>query len=97
MSTPLLDMIDICEARHRGSPESQSAFERVKHTKRDMYDRILRLAQARKDYGITVHELAAACGKTPNCVSGRLSELRMMGKLKKSGQRRNGAAVLILN
>lgn len=94
MTLPLLDMIDITENRHKGSPESQEAFERVKHGKQQMYDRILNLAQARKDYGLTVHELSAAIGKPVNCISGRLSELRMIGKLKKSGVRRNGAAVL---
>lgn len=94
MNLPLLDQIDICEARHKGSPESQDAFEKVKHTKQLMYDKIMYLAQQRKDFGVTVHEVAGAFGKTPNAVSGRLSELRMMGKLKKSGERRNGAAVL---
>lgn len=97
MNLPLLDEIDICESRHRQSPESQDAFEKVKHTKQLMYDRIMFLAQQRKDYGITVHEVAGAVGKQVNCVSGRLSELRMMGKLRKSGLRRNGAAVLIVS
>ncbi len=95
MSTPLLDMIDVCENRHRNSPESQSAFEKVKHGKQLMYQRIMYLAQQRKEYGITVHEVSHQFGKTPNEVSGRLSELKMLGKLKKSGERRNGAAVLI--
>jgi hypothetical protein len=95
VSLPLLDQIDVCENRHKGSPESQDAFDRVKHGKQFMYDRIMNLAQARRDYGITVHEVSSAFGKTPNAVSGRLSELRMMGKLRKSGERRNGAAVLI--
>lgn len=56
----------------------------------------MKLAQARKDFGITVHEVARAFGKTPNCVSGRLAELKMAGKLKKSGERRNHAAVLVI-
>lgn len=95
MNLPLLDQIDICENRHKGSPESKDAFDRVKGTKQLMYDRIMFLAQQRKEYGITVHEVSHQFGKTPNAVSGRLSELRMMGKLKKSGIRRNGAAVLV--
>jgi len=91
----LLDQIDICESRHRGSPESAAAFEKIAGSKQAMYDRILNFARGQQE-GITVHEVAAAFGKTPNCVSGRLSELRMLGKLKKSGQRRNGAAVLLI-
>jgi hypothetical protein len=55
----------------------------------------MKLVQARKGFGITVHELAGAWGTTPNCVSGRLSELVQRGKLKKSGERRNHAAVLV--
>ena len=95
MSLPLLDQIDITENRHKGSPESRDAFDRIKHGKREMYDRIMFLAQQRKEYGITVHDVSHQFGKTPNEVSGRLSELKMMGKLRKSGLRRNGAAVLV--
>jgi hypothetical protein len=65
--------------------------------KQQMYERIITLVTARGDYGITVHEVAGAFGKTPNCVSGRLTELKATGKLKKSGLTRHGAAVLVLN
>jgi hypothetical protein len=93
----LLDQIDVCENRHGGSAESEAAFEKVVRDKQQMYERIIKLVTARGDYGITVHEVAGAFGKTPNCVSGRLTELRMQGRLKKNGERRHGAAVLILN
>jgi hypothetical protein len=95
MSLPLLDQIDVCENRHRNSPESIDAFEKVKHSKQAVYGRIMFLAQQRGERGVTSHEVAGALGRPLNCISGRLSELRMMGKLRKSGERRNGAAVLI--
>lgn len=93
----LLDQIDICENRHGGSPESVAAHEKVIKEKAAMHERIITLVIARGDYGVTVHEVAGAFGKDPNCVSGRLTELRTTGKLKKSGEKRHGAAVLILN
>ncbi len=91
----LLDQLDLCEKRSRGSAESRDAHAKIVAGKKIMHERIMYMVQARGDYGITVHELAAAFGKTPNCVSGRLSELRMTGRLRKSGARRNGAAVLV--
>jgi hypothetical protein len=92
----LLDQIDVCENKHGGSAESEAAFEKVVRDKQQMYERIITLVTARGDYGVTVHEVAGAFGKTPNCVSGRLTELRMLGRLKKNGERRHGAAVLVL-
>lgn len=56
----------------------------------------MNLAAARKEYGITVHEVADEFNTTPNCVSGRLSELKGRGKLKKSGRIRGDAAVLVV-
>jgi hypothetical protein len=81
--------------RSRGSQESADAHEKVMYSKTEMYERILKLARARGSYGITVKEVAASFGKTPNEVSGRLSELRIhFKKLRKTGERRYGAAVL---
>ena len=97
MSTQLsiLDALDICASRHGGSQESIDAHSRIIHSKEDKHQRIMKLVQARDGYGLTCKELAAAWGTHPNNVSGRLSELVQRGKLKKSGERRNGAAVLI--
>lgn len=91
----LLDMIDLCANRSRGNKESAAAHEKVVSIKTQMHERIMRLAEVRKEYGITVHEVANAFGKTPNQVSGRLSELKMVGKLKESELTRRGARVLV--
>lgn len=45
--------------------------------------------------GMTVHEVAARLERTPNCVSGRLSELSKAGLIRRSGRRRKGAAVWV--
>ena len=92
----ILDALDVCASRHGGAETSVAAHERMKHTKADTHNRIMKLAQARKEYGITVKEVAGAFGVQVNTISGRLSELKQRGKLKDSGQRRLGAAVLVM-
>lgn len=83
--------------KHGGAETSIEAHERVKPTKEAMYRRIMDLARVRGDYGLTVHEVCGAFGKTPNEVSGRLSELvHKLKWLKKNGEKRNGAAILIV-
>lgn len=84
--------------KSRGSQESADAHERIAHTKSDWYAKIMKLAKARDGYGVTLHEVCNAYGKKPNELSGRLSELVLKLKwLKKSGERRNGCAVLVVN
>lgn len=100
MSTtfPLLDFIDICESKHRGSPESVDAHEKIINKKAAAYTRIMKIYRARKDYGATSHEIVGATGMPLQTVSARLSELRhVLGWLKKKepNERRNGAAVLV--
>ena len=92
----LLDQIDLCANRSRGNPQSQAAHEKIVSTKREIHERILKLIRARGEYGATSKEVAAAIGKPVNCISGRLSELKMTGQLKKSELTRRGAAVLIV-
>lgn len=91
----LLDQVDLCEKRHRGNPQSVEAHKRVIHTKQETYRKILDYVKCAAN-GATVHEIAEALGygKAINRASGRLSELKAMGKLVETGNRRAGAAVL---
>lgn len=93
----ILDSLDVCASRHGGAETSVAAHERIKGTKEADRNRIMAIVQARKGYGITVHEAAGALGygAAINRCSGRLSELVGRGKLKKSGEKRNNACVLI--
>jgi hypothetical protein len=88
--------------RSCGSETSRLAHERIAPCKGAVRSKILALAQARGTEGATVHEVAEALGTTPNCISGRLTELRIIlgrlaykfddagGKVK-----RRGACVLV--
>lgn len=95
-SFPLLDFIDICERKHRGSPESIDAHDRIVNSKAAIYARIMPIFVAREEYGATSHEISAATGIPLQTISARLSELRHTLKwLEKKGERRNNAAVLV--
>lgn len=100
MNPTLLDVIDICEARHKGNAESIEAFESTKETSSRKRLEVLKFVEARGDAGATVDEIAAGLPMPLQTVSGRASELKAIGRLIDSGLRRktrNGrnAAVLI--
>lgn len=88
--------LDPCANRHKNNPQSVEAHKKVVHTKQDSYKRIMDLLKARGSYGATSKEIAAAFGVELNTISGRFSEMKAMLWIKESGERRNGAAVLIL-
>jgi hypothetical protein len=93
---------DICANRHGGAETSAEAHDRVKPFKRGIYARILALVRASPE-GATVHELAEALGGTyPSSISGRLTELRVLGRLtyatdaNRNKVKRCGACALVL-
>lgn len=86
------NIFDVCFSRHKGSPESVDANKRVDKTKGQQ--EVLTLLS--RGAWLTSKEIAALLNKPLNAVSGRLSELRAMGKIEKTGERRCGAAVLRL-
>jgi hypothetical protein len=79
-----------------------AAHKVVQPRKREAYQRILEIARICGPEGITVHSIASAMSTTPNCVSGRLSEMRFLGMLDyaldQAGnkRKRGGACVLVL-
>lgn len=94
--------VDPCANRHGGSETSQDAHDRVGPHKREVYARIMSLARQSGSAGITVHEVAEYLQTTPNAVSGRLTELKVMGRLVYAADdqgekvRRRGAYVLVV-
>jgi len=90
-----MPLFDICEARHRGNSESQDANPATA-AKRDAWKRIL-AALAIKP--ATSKELAEELGYGDQIhrISGRLSELKAMKEIVKTGVRREGAAELSLS
>ncbi len=91
-------LFDITANRHRGNPESTTAFETaVKHRATDQQQRVLKCLRDRPA-GLTSEEIAGILGVTVNMISGRCSELKRDGKIYKHGTRLtrsgNPAAVL---
>jgi len=94
-------LADPCARRHAGAETSVQAHDRIKPHKRAIHQKIIDLARGRGQHGLTVHELAAELQTYPSNVSGRLFELRALGrlayKLDPTGARvkRRGACVLV--
>lgn len=82
---------DICANRHKQNPESIAANP-SEANKRASHKRILAIM----DIGTwTSKELADALDTKVHCISGRLSELKEMGKIRPTGERREGCSVLV--
>lgn len=93
-----LDLIfrDPSARKHKGNAQSVGAHKRVIGTKSDTWKQIMELIKARREYGATSKEIAAAQGKLLHAISGRLAEMKQMGWIKENGERRDGAAVLVV-
>jgi hypothetical protein len=92
---------DPAAGKHHGAETSAQAHARVLPHKRAIYERVLSAVWARGADGATVHELAQDLETFPNNISGRLTELRILGRLEyrldADGARvkRGGACVLV--
>ncbi len=73
---------DACAGKHGGADTSSVAHARVLPGKRRAYQVILEAIRARGARGCTLHELCDLLGKLPNCLSGRLSEMKALGLLE---------------
>ena len=78
---------DICQNRHKGNPQSESAFESIRKELPLRRALCLVLIHKAASKGLTVHELSEQLGTTPNAVSGRLTELKREGLICKIGTR----------
>jgi predicted transcriptional regulator len=79
---------DVCVRKHGGNPQSTSAFETIDDIINVTQERILKLIAGCRDYGLTLDELSGITGRPPNAISGRITELRIMGKIEKRGTRK---------
>ena len=91
---------DICHNRHRGNPESVAAH--ATGQKAQDRERVYTMIQQRGWHGATVDEVAVALGRDPNQISGRFSELKADGRIRKTPRRRvtrtgASAAVCVAN
>lgn len=86
-----LSLLDICSNKHGGNQRSIEARARTNVTgrRKQVYDFIV----SRGEEGATSHEISKALNIPLHAISGRLSELKAIGKVKAVGVR-NGADVL---
>jgi len=75
------DPDDVCLGRHLGNDESDRANRIIHGSKEQTRLRILELVKASGDRGMTCSEIAAALGKEMHAISGRLSEMKIDGRL----------------
>jgi predicted HTH transcriptional regulator len=83
---------DICERKSARSETSFHAHELIKGSKETKREQILAWAQGFGEF--TLRDVCAAFDVQPNQISGRLSELKRLGRLKETGYRRDGCAIL---
>jgi hypothetical protein len=92
MQQPSLDFADICSRKHHNNQNSVAANKRADRGKPQW--RYLCLDYIRRSGTATSAEICAHYGKTPNALSGRLSELKAAKLIEETGETRQGCAVL---
>lgn len=88
----VLPLFDVCEKKHGGASDSVDAFATIDKTA----GHAIVLGVLKRCGPMTSKEIAAALGTTINCISGRLSELKVLGTIKKTGVRREKAAEVVI-
>jgi len=92
---------DITKNKHGGNAQSNAAFEGIMHmlTLRQLQVlATIKLATGWKSEssGATCKEIAERHNRGMNAISGRITELKRMGKIKQIG-RRDGCAVYVIS
>jgi hypothetical protein len=91
---------DITARKHKGNPESRAANERLHPRKSELRDRFYNWFVERGPRGAVAEEAEIALGFARGTGQPRVTELKALGKLVKTGERRdtstgNKAAVLV--
>lgn len=81
------ELFDVCSNRHKGNPESEAAFVAVKDRLTEAQNRVWQCVKDAGTRGRTNAEICLVLGMTPNCVSPRLTELKIAGRIEKIGTR----------
>ncbi len=89
--------VDPCSNRHKGNPQSTAAFNVIADKITDKQRELLEAIKA-APYGITLDGLSEAYNVPPNAISGRVSELKRLGKIYTDGTRktRSGCSAAVL-
>lgn len=83
---------DICIGRHRDSAASVEANARANQSKSAVRAEIFRIAESLGVF--TSKDIAERLGKPINTISGRITELKMLGYFRETELRRDGCALL---
>lgn len=84
---------DISSNKHGGNSESKQAHKRIGSRKEQQRLEVLEVISRYPD-GLSMKEVAHMMGVGFNVVSGRGSELKALGRVEKTGEIRDGSAVL---
>jgi hypothetical protein len=92
-------MNDITKNKHGGNANSTAAFvaikDELKPRQREVYNAIKRMHELCQ-HDANIKDICAYLSIDANVISGRLTELKAMGKIKVTG-RRDGCAVYEIN
>jgi len=86
---------DITYKKHGGNAESTASYESITHTLANRQNDVLSAFQ-RHPSGMTSKEVAEWLESPLNAISGRISELKAMGKIHQIG-RRDGCGIYVAN
>jgi len=96
-------MKDITKNKHGGNAQSNAVFEDIEETLtqrqnqvREAIEIIDRYRGYNAEGGATLHDIANWLGLGANKISGRITQLKAMGKIKQVG-RRDGCAVYVVS
>ena len=89
------ELFDVCAGKHGGNEQSEEAFESVRHVISAGKVAALSFIRSRGAYGATAQEYADRLGVPINKVSGRFSELKLLGRIEKTGVRNRGGVFVV--
>lgn len=79
---------DVCARKHGGNPQSAIAFDAIRQHLTQSQWRVFCAISATLSFGRTLDELCVLLDVNPNAISGRITELRIKGKIEKRGTRK---------
>jgi hypothetical protein len=85
---PLLDRLDITEKRHKGNAESREARQSLQGSLSAVRERVFNYVDQRLAWGSTSDEAVYALDMLHQTVSARFAELKALGRIVPSGERR---------
>lgn len=89
-------MNDICKNRHNGNNESDNAFDGIKQTLTQKRAEVFLAIFFEGQDGLTAQEYADIQGVGINTISGRFSELKRDGLIRKIGTRNKGGVCVVV-